>query len=333
MEFPDLDDAQCNEIHKALLERRDTLNDIVKKSLKAHTPHPTAERLLKLYADSEDIDRVRGTRRRVPGLLALFAPDPNDVEDTNTTRKEPEPDLFASAAPTGGGNPSAQREWLDKRGNSHPSEAEATAADVAQAELDGGIGAEPSTESDRPKCATCKGTGDGAFVEGEGTVPCIDCKGSGFAPAGDATTASQDDAPRVLALVEGTGETIGEKVDEVPVDYEIVGEHGQRFVNIDDAVHYDEGGRCKGCRAFRGEGHDADCPVVLAADAANAARTPSAEITDSVPLDEPQRVDPEAPIDPAAIANARLQDELAEKARTAKPSNKPPIVPATSTRF
>lgn len=165
MHTTEITDAQRREIHFALLERRDELEDIVKKSKKANAPNTTAEKLLKMYGDDEEIDREKGKRKWIPGLLAKFAPDP-ELADTPSSKgpqrdADGQQDAFGGGVEVGGGKAPADPDlpiaFLDRYGNAHDTEAERDAAnlqpdpaiDHGSTAADGGVGAEPVPESER----------------------------------------------------------------------------------------------------------------------------------------------------------------------------------------
>lgn len=265
----ELDEDQRQEVKNALLDRRDDLEKLIKDSQKKHAPNKYAEKLLLLYADSETVDRERGSRRTIPGLLALFADEPELSTQTaagfeRTT--DSDPDLFGGGSEQGGGHPAGETGILDRRGVLHPTREAVDAANAAyeaeesaEREREGGIGAEPA------EGATLRllGKGDGAD-EGGGT-------------------------------------------DGIPADYEIVDEgegQGGVVAMIEQAAYTDEG-RCKECHVFRGEPHDADCSIGQAlrdAIAAEATERQQAELERAASAAQPSGAPP-IPVDSEPITS------------------------------
>jgi hypothetical protein len=271
----EIEEAQRSEILFGLLERRKDLEKLVAEGVKGHAPNKTAEKLLRLYADGEEIDRVKGGRKLVPGLLAIFAAEPEiSAEAAKKSPSAPSGQLDAlESAPAAA--PEAPVGFRDVNGQLHDTQGEAAAVNALQSQLNGdegtGIGAEPVDESAPAAESSVEALHDEVLEEVQAE-----------ARSHLALVAGDDDAEVIGTIVdpleavpdatEPAGDHEAHLERQAPLEPQTDAEVRAVIAERDDLVRitgadvggYDKSGRCVGCRSFRGEGHNARCVVANA---------------------------------------------------------------------
>lgn len=121
MKVPDITEEERTEIFVALRERKEALEKLSKDTDKRSIPIDHIEERLQLYRDRDGHEN--GARTVVPGLLAIFAGQPELSTEAaqNQTRKVGDPpDLFGGGAETGGGHKPGRKEKDGWKGKSPP---------------------------------------------------------------------------------------------------------------------------------------------------------------------------------------------------------------------
>lgn len=116
MKVPDIGEEERTEIFIALRERKENLEKLEKKTDEMSVPIDVIEERLALYRDRERI--AGGERQVVPGLLAIFAAEPElstEALENQQRKVDGAPDLFGGGAETGGGHkPGRKGKWKSK---------------------------------------------------------------------------------------------------------------------------------------------------------------------------------------------------------------------------
>lgn len=110
MKVPKISEAEREEIHTALMKRKDTLEKLSKKTDEEEIPTDRIEERLALYRDRDDLKD--GRKITVAGLLSIFAAAPTLSVEQRKANEEAEADTAANGAETGGAPaPSGKERW------------------------------------------------------------------------------------------------------------------------------------------------------------------------------------------------------------------------------
>jgi hypothetical protein len=135
MKVPDISEEERVEIYTALQERKEALEKLSKETDKKHVPTDRIDERLAIYRDGDQI--VNNEKCVRPGLISLFAPEPQLSTEARAAKdggkRDPNggADLFGGGTETGGGHPPGEKGvWKGKprgdAGDEFVEEADAT---------------------------------------------------------------------------------------------------------------------------------------------------------------------------------------------------------------